>query len=382
VADAVVFSRLIQGELPFVLNIPDGPYRVQMGDCPYDLEILQGRVAVADNAESMLVGTVEELRPRLGDRWDALYKHDLRTIVRHQDEVPLDREELPTPDEEPLHIAAQQHLMRHNAVRPGDPAQLQETARRALAELNAHDRAAFVVDSSVRLAGERLFRPRDVEGFCRAVNVLVRLYMATFNDLFVEEVTERLFSGTAFHGVYVATFCNGQRLDTSRHAGRRFPFILRRPWLQHPHADVERFRARLGSDPEPDPVTLLGVRARSFVMRGGYRSAMIEASAALDLCLKRKIRSGFIAQGKSDAEIDALLNLKENRHLDQRAKKVLKDAVGTSAAELDPPLWERVVAHRGRRGSVAHTAKEPTEAEATEAVEDLLRLVQLIDGIS
>jgi hypothetical protein len=221
-----------------------------------------------------------------------------------------------------------------------------------------------------------------VEDFCRAVNVLVRLYMATFNDFFVQEVTERLFSGAAFHGVYVVTFCNGQRFDTSRHAGGRFPFILRRPWLQHPHAGVERFRARLESDPEPDPVTLLGVRARSLVMRGGYRSAMIEASAALDLCLKRTTRSGFMAQGKSDTEIDALLNLKENRHLDQRAKKVLKDAVSTSAAELDPSLWERVVAHRGRRGSVAHTAMEPMEAEATEAVEDLLRLVQLIDGIS
>jgi hypothetical protein len=371
-----------EGELPFVLNLPEGCFRVDVNGLIYPLEILQGRFAVADNTESMLVGTAEELRSRLANRWDTLYKHQLRTIVRHGDEVHLSREELPTPDENQLFVAAQQHIMRHNAGDHGGPAQLEESARRALTELGAKDRAGFVVDTSVRLAADRLFPNQDVETFCRAVNVLVRLYMAMFNDFFVQEMAESLFSGTAFHGIYVATFCNGQHLDNCRHAGGRFRFILRRPWLEHTPEVIEQFRTRLESNPEPDPIALLSVRARSFLMRGGFRSALIEARASFDLCLARKIREGFLAKGKTDPEIDSILNQQDNRRLDQRAKKVLKQAVGKSAAELDQPLWKRFIAHQTRRGGVAHTAVEPSEEEATQAVDDMLRITGLIDALA
>jgi hypothetical protein len=378
-SDPIKFSRVIQGELPFTLNLPSGSYGVNVDGCTYHLEILQGRVTIAIDAKSWIIGTPEELQARFGDRWDSIHKHELRTVVRHDDAFSLTREELPTPDNEQLRDAAIRKMLENNPGYVSGPDGLQADAQRALAELNAEDHASFVTDTTIRLASRRGFPPKDVEVFCQAVNLLIRLYMANFNDFFVQEITESHFSGTAFHGIHVSTYCNDQSLETARHVGGRFPHMIRRPWLEHPQAEVDRFTASLETTPDPDPVVLLNVRARSLLMRGGYRSALLEASAAFDLCLVRKIRSGYAAKGKSDAEIDTILDA--NRHLDDKAKKVLKDAVGKSGAELEPQLWQRFITHRQQRGRVAHTFVEPKLSEATEAVEDMIRLAALIEAI-
>lgn len=377
----VRFTRNTQGELPFTLNLPDGPYPVVLEESPFPLLIRQGWLAVAVNSTSMIAGSESSLKSDLGDRWDTVYKHELRTVVQHKQVVDLPREELPTPNDEQLFVAMQQHLMRNSPGDVGGPEALQEAARQTIDKLTPEVRSQFIGDTSVRLAADKLFPARDVDRFCRAVNTLVRQYMVRFNDFFVQEVSESLFSNTAFRGILVATYFGNQELDHCRHVGGRVPFIIRRPWLEYPADEVERFRLSLTSNPEPDPVGLLSIRARSFLMRGGFRSALIEASAAFDLCLVRKIRDGYLAKGKTDAEIDAILNEMNNRRLDARAKKVLKDATGKSAAELDPPLWERFVNHRNRRGGVAHSSTEPTESDATNGVEDMLKLTQLISGI-
>ncbi|SIO55749.1 hypothetical protein SAMN05444166_5136 [Singulisphaera sp. GP187] len=204
--------------------------------------------------------------------------------------------------------------------------------------------------------------------------------MATFNDFFVQEITENFFSSTAFHGILVEKYFNGQLLDNIRHVGGRFPYMVRRPWLEHPEQAVTAFRTQLENTPNPDPVKLLNVRARSLLQRGGFRSAMIEASAAFDLCLVRKIRGGYSSQGKTDPEIDDILS--KNPRYDDRAKKILKEATGSSAADLDPAVWQRFVAHRTRRGKVAHAATEPSESEATGAVEDMIRVTELVDALT
>ena len=61
---------------------------------------------------------------------------------------------------------------------------------------------------------------------------------------------------------------------------------------------------------------------------------------------------------------------------------MLKNAVGKSGPEVvDPALWERVTEHRKQRHGVAHANDEPSEAEATQAVEDMLTLANKIDAI-
>src|SRR5262249_4560080 len=156
----------------------------------------------------------------------------------------------------------QSYLLRATpGIVPGGPQQLQLQARHWLDHLDDDDRRAFTTDASVRLAAAAAFQHRDVAYFCGAVNVLLRLYMARFNDRFVQEVTESMFSGTAMRGLHYAVFCNGQQFDSGRHAGGFFPFISTRVWWTHPEQDVAAFRTQLETAPSPDPVALLHVRA-------------------------------------------------------------------------------------------------------------------------
>jgi hypothetical protein len=48
---------------------------------------------------------------------------------------------------------------------------------------------------------------------------------------------------------------------------------------------------------------------------------------------------------------------------------------------LDNTLWDKFLKDRARRGSVAHSQAEPTEAEATSAVEDMMKLTELVDKV-
>ena len=66
--ESVLLARVIQGELPFTLNLPEGTYPVLADEGAYPIDIWQNRLAVADGPEMMRIGTAEELRPVFGDR--------------------------------------------------------------------------------------------------------------------------------------------------------------------------------------------------------------------------------------------------------------------------------------------------------------------------
>ena len=57
-------------------------------------------------------GPPDSLREHFGDRWDSLYHHELRTVVRRRQEVRVHREELPVPTAAQLFEAAQTYLLR------------------------------------------------------------------------------------------------------------------------------------------------------------------------------------------------------------------------------------------------------------------------------
>src|SRR5689334_484960 len=94
-------SRVIQGELPFTLNLPGGRYEVKLGDDTYPIELHQAWFLVANDATSFVIGPADDLRNRLGERWESSYKHELRTVVRRRDvvQIPADQLIQPTDDQ-------------------------------------------------------------------------------------------------------------------------------------------------------------------------------------------------------------------------------------------------------------------------------------------
>lgn len=378
--ETITLARVIEGELPFTLNLPEGTYPVQVDGTTYPIELQQNRIAAAIGREGMLVGRPEDVRARLGERWESSYVHELRTIVRNHRAVEIRRADLPAPTPHQLFEAAQTHLLRarHDAF-PGGPSELPPAARSWLDNLSAEDSATFTADTGVRLAADSAFPRTEAEQFCGVLNVLIRVYMARFNDRFVQEVTENMFSATAMRGLRVSRYCNGHEFESVRHAGGYVPFMIARPWWTHGEPEVAAFRSQLETSPTPDPVALLHVRARSMLLRGANRSAMLEASAAFDLCLVRKIRAGLLARGMTDPDIEKLLD--DNQRYEDRAKGLLKQATGKSAPEIDNTRWDRFRQDRRNRGTIAHSATEPDTATATAAVENMIGLTEQIDGL-
>jgi hypothetical protein len=380
VDEQIVLTRVIQGELPFTLNLPDGTYPVQIDGAAYPVGIRQNLLAVADGPDELQFGTEADLRPHFGDRWAASFKHELRTVVSNLRQVKIPRANLPVPTDDTLIASAMFHLMygdpREGARRPD---QVELDARQWLDGLEAGAREAFIADTRVRMAASELYQPKEVVYFVGAINTLIRLYMARFGDQFVQEVTEDMFSSTTARCLNITLYHNDRPFQVMRCFAGMGPYISPRPWRRHPEADITDFRTKLQTFPDPDPVALLHVRARSMLLRGAYRSAMLEASAAFDLCLLRKIRNGLAAKGKTDMEIEQLLEEKER--YEDRAKSLLKQATGKSAPEVNNARWERFRQDRKKRGAIAHSANELDAAYATGAVENMIELTEEIDRI-
>ncbi len=282
------FKWLIQGELPFTVNVPTGTYPVDVAGASYPLELLQERIGVAVGANAMMIDTAAKIRLELGERWESTYKHELRTVVRHTDEATVTPDHLVKPTDEDLFAAMQTGILRDHRGYPGDKHQLQADARASLAAMSEEVRQAFVEDTTVRMTAHRLFPNGDVKTFCKAVNALIRLYMTTFGDYFVEEVCRKHFANTAFRGLSVSctTTASTSRTTAMREAAPRSSCTGH--WFHHPGTGQQRFRDRLQHAVEPDPVALLGTRP-CVPDAGAYRSAINEASAALDLSVTRKI---------------------------------------------------------------------------------------------
>ena len=212
------------------------------------------------------------------------------------------------------------------------------------------------------------------------MNTLIRLYMQRFTNFFVEEVAvHQLASQAPLMGIYVHIESEGEVID--RHGVvERFPPIMRRLWLNHPQDRIDAFKQDLQKGVLPDSIALFGVRPRHFFNEASVSDH--RSLRALDLSISRKIRAGYRKKGKTNTEIEGLLRQTSNQRFDERAKALLKDAVGKSAAEFTTHLGQTSSSTEPRCSQgVSHSHAEPPKKEAEQAIEDFLRMSGLVDGI-
>lgn len=367
-------------ELPFVLNLPDGVFAVDLDGDSYELEVLQDQYALHVGDRNFAVGSLEFLRNNCGDDFISGHKQALRTLLRHQWRITAEESDLPVPTDEEFRNDLK------SAVIGEDPKRFRNN--NSGLDTEVEQRLSEMSDESKALLQSRLAKKLHTRGvpdkdrFLEAVNTLIRLYMERFNDFFVEEVAvHQLSSQTPLMGIYFKSVCDGELIDHYGIIGK-MPPLMRRQWRNHPEEEVEEFRSSLARGDSPDSVSLLGIRAKSFLERGAYRSAIIEASAAMDLAVAKKIREGLVFQGQSLQSVDQMLRQPRNQRFDERAKKVLKTATGKSAAAIDNSLWQRVSSHRTtHRQGVAHADREPPRIESENVVKDFLELARLVAEI-
>jgi hypothetical protein len=158
--------------------------------------------------------------------------------------------------------------------------------------------------------------------------------------------------------------------------------MMFKPWQNYPEPKVTDFKSQLEAGQQPDAIDLLAVRSRNCLEKGAFRSAIVEASAALDLSLSSKIREGLKAKGQSDNDINEMLRRPQNQRFEERAKAILQSATGQTVPALDNTLWSEVSKHRAViRQGVTHSNAEPEKDDAEAVVNDFLRLAAVIRQI-
>jgi hypothetical protein len=364
----LTFTRLLIGELPFMLNLPTGAYSLPLEGDTVTLNLLQEHCAVSDGGQAYrLLPTAQVPADRIASATA------LRTLVQLRESFLVDPMEIqPPPDDELVGALAREQISRGAGLTGQE---LLDSARVDLTKLDAEARGFLVATVARKLHARRLFPPEKHELFISAVNTLVRHYMVEFEDPFAEEVVLHHLASMWTGGVLQVLQCDGALLDSTHYAGK-IPPVMRRPWIIHPPERVERFRTALADGLPVDPIALLAARAFAFLERGATRSAVIEASAALETAVARRIGGGLLALGSS--EQDASTRLSTTQRFSDRCKTLMREVTGQSLAHVDPPLWERVVKHRENyRNKVSHDDSEPPMAGAREAVQDLVALARI-----
>jgi len=369
-------------ELPFVLNIPSEVYPIHVDGVNVSVRVHHNLYAGAQGAIEypvpVWIGEKKALTASLSSNttYSLLQLH---TVVSSEKETDFDVSELcsPTPNEL-IDEYARKLILDRSSDNAGGA--LLAEAQQQLDTLGPAQVESFRKFTALRLTAKKLYPHSESELFLRAVNQLIRTYMADIGDFFVEEVTLHQVAGTTPRGILRISECDGQLVETFTVLDK-IPPAMRQPWFVHPADKIAVMKAHLNSGVEPDAVDLLGTRARGLLERGAYRSAIIESGAAMETAVARRIINGMIASGKTHAE--ALQLLHNNQKFSDRCKGILKDVTSKSIPDLDNKLWERVVLHRDTyRHKIAHSDQEPMKKDAEKVVTDFLALAKLVTAFT
>ena len=71
-----------------------------MDSAQYDLEVLQGHIALHFGQKDFTVGDPASLRQQFGDKFDQCYQQPLRTILRHRFSTTVEPDKLPAVTDE------------------------------------------------------------------------------------------------------------------------------------------------------------------------------------------------------------------------------------------------------------------------------------------
>lgn len=376
------FEHTILMELPFILNVPDGKYDVTLPSgaiCALTIhsKYYAGSDGAFEYASNKAYGPKHSL-PSAFPGASNMSVVKLRTVVEMRLERTIEEAAAKQPTETDLVDQISRELIQQRATNSSGEALRTESAT-ILSGYSPQQREQLRGTCLRRLIARELFPPKLGDDFLAAVNIFVRQYMVTVEDFFVEEVALHQVTGTTMGGVLHHTRCDGVEVESVTTVGL-IPPIMRSPWFEHPKPKIDALKQAVAAGTLPNAIELLGIRARHLVECGAHRSAIIEAAAALETAIARRLIAALIAGGKSES--DAIQFLKDNKRFCDRGKTHFKAIVGQSLADHSPALWSRVVVHRENlRHKIAHSDLEPSATETKAAVDDFLAMAKIAQTI-
>lgn len=216
-----------------------------------------------------------------------------------------------------------------------------------------------------------------VYDYQQALNSLIGQYSYLRGDFFVEPLTMHTLEGS-----HCFKYIDGQVVDQYKAAGKIPTIITNRIWMNDiDSVDLQTLKTRLISDYKVPPTRSLILTTKNLLERGEYRSAIIEANAALEMSVAEKITQKMKVVGKSDSEIDNYLSRTETNFF-QRCDFQLKAKASKSFVNDNTTLWNTINSHRRTfRHKIAHTSLIPNPKDVEVIIDDFEKAILWVESL-
>lgn len=215
----------------------------------------------------------------------------------------------------------------------------------------------------------------DEKLFLQIINKFTQCYMLSFKSIFVEEVTLKQLGYSVLNGVIKNAYDeNNNQIDAFTHI-HKIPDFIRTPWYQFSEDEKNVFSSMLLSS-EINQIELLICRAKSLFDHGIFRSAIIEANAAMEFSVQKRIYDTMVSTGVSPEATEKYL--RDHQEFKFRCNEIFLEKIGFSLMRKDNTLWQAVVENRKSiRNIVAHSNKELKETETKNAIDCFIAFAKL-----
>lgn len=253
--------------------------------------------------------------------------------------------------------------------------ELEEESANLYADLSVEEKKDMRVDVIVKKEFSKL--SGYVSLYHKALNKFIAQYRHIRNDIFVEPLTIHTMEGT-----FVETYIDGDLFEQYKHAGKMPTILTHGQWMQDISTfELQELKNRLLNNFFISPTKDLILTARNLYERGEYRSAVIEANAALEIAVADKITEKMMINGDDSSVIETYLEKTETNFF-QRCDYQLKTKTSLSFVTDNPELWNIINSHRKTfRNKVAHTALTPLPEKVEEIIDDYEKAVNWIEDL-
>lgn len=376
------FMSMMTNELPFMLELPNGIYKVKTSEGVMDIDINSDmyNLYVARfpefSGKQKYVGEKEELQKIITNKNISNYAFgDCKTFVslRCYSEKEFTEDDFANIPNEQCIEKIKSNLIQQG-VEYSNTMDLSSKANEAFSKASEEKISSIKQQILVETEFSALHK---ISAYYEALNMIIRQYSYLRKHFWVHKVDENILDGTL-----AQDFLDDRFFSTITYAGLA-PSILpsKKKFPEISIEEKEKLDDRLllcASIPVEDELILV---ARSLWYRLEYRSAIIESSAALEVVVERKLIEKMKLQGKDDTFIENELK-KTETNFNQRCDVFLKRYTGQSFVLDNAVLWSTIDQHRkNHRHKIAHSSATPDKATTKTIIDDFEKAIQYITSL-
>lgn len=376
------FMSMMTNELPFMLELPNGIYKVKTTYGLIDIDINSDmyNLCVARfpefSGKQKYVGEKDELQKIITNKNISNYAFDdCKTFVSYRcysEKEFSEAEYTGILEERCVEKIKSNHIQQ--GVKYTNTEDLALKANECFTQSSAEEILSLKEQILIELEFSKL---HNVYAYYEALNKIIQQYSYLRKHFWVHKIDENILEGTL-----VQDYLNGRFYSTITHAGL-VPSILpsKKKYPDISDEDKSVLDNNLLNDfqiPIEDELILV---ARSLWYRLEYRSAIIESSAALEVVVEKKLIEKMKNQGKDDNFIEEELK-KTETNFHQRCDVFLKRYTGQSFVNDNPALWQTIDQHRKNyRHKIAHSSINPDRGTTETIINDFEKAIQYISTL-